>query len=304
MSDNNVTEAGQSAGQLLRAARTGRGMSIEDVARQLRLSVRQITALEEGDYGKLPSGMFLRGFVRNYARLVQIDAAPLLQSLQQSVPPDPPQTILPQAEKIPFPSNREQMRRNLIIMGVAVALVLPLLIYEIYRGSKETQQPAQPQIQAKTEAEIEAKSGVRQATVPLQLPLPSTPPVAPPDSADRINAANTAQPAAANALQPQSDGLPQDQPIKTTPRASASPDAGKNVLRFTFKEESWVAVRDGRGKTIFSQLNPGGTEQVVYGKPPFSLIVGNATAVRLDYNDQPVDLAPHTSVEVARLILE
>ena len=299
MSDNSVTEAGQSAGQLLRAARMERGMSIEDAARQLRLSVRQITALEEGDYGKLPSGMFLRGFVRNYARLVQIDVAPLLQWLQRSVPPDPPQTILPQAEKIPFPSNREQRRRNLIIMGAVVALVLPLLVYEIYRGSKEAQQPTQPVAQL--------ESGTGQTTAPLQLPLPSTLPVAPSDS---IDVANTAPAGAVAAVadaptpQPKNDSSPQDQPIKTTTRFSASPEAGKNVLRFVFQKESWVAVRDGRGKTVFSQLNPGGTEQVVYGKPPFSLIVGNATAVKLDYNDQPVDLAPHTSVEVARLVLE
>lgn len=292
MSDNHVTEAGQSAGQLLRAARTERGMSVEDVARQLRLSVRQITALEEDDYGKLPGGMFLRGFVRNYARLVQIDAPLLLQRLQRSVPPDPPQTILPKAEKIPFPSNRERMRRNLIIMGVIVALALPLLIYEIYRGGKTTQQSV-----AKVASRAGDGDGQAPASVPMQLPLPTV--VIPPGSVGAEPAV-----AAADTLQPKSDIPPQEQPIKATVRSSASPEAGKDVLRFVFQKESWVAVRDGRGKTVFSQLNPGGTEQVVYGKPPFSLIVGNATAVKLDYNGQPVDLAPHTSVEVARLILQ
>ena len=267
-------------------------MSIEDAARQLRLSVRQITALEEGDYSKLPSGMFLRGFVRNYARLVQIDAAPLLQWLQRELPPDPRHAILPQAEQIPFPSNREQMRRNLIIMGVVVALALPLLIYEIYRGGKTAQQSV-TQVTSGTGSE----AGKAAAPVPMQLPLPTV--VTPPDSVGAEPAVATA-----DALQPKNDSPVQDQPIKTTTRASASPDAGKSVLRFVFEKESWVAVRDGRGKTVFSQLNPSGTEQVVYGKPPFSLIVGNATAVKLDYNDRPVDLAPHTSVEVARLVLE
>ena len=85
------------------------GLSIEDVARQLRLSVRQVTALEEDDYTKLSSGTFFRGFVRNYAKLLQMDAAPLLQRMEQSVPPAPPtQTISYQIEGIPFPSNRDQ----------------------------------------------------------------------------------------------------------------------------------------------------------------------------------------------------
>lgn len=297
MSDNDVTEAVQSAGQLLRAARMERGMSIEDAARQLRLSVRQIMALEEGDYGKLPSGMFLRGFMRNYARLVQIDAMPLLQSLQQSVPPDPPQTILPPAEKIPFPSNREQLRRNLIIMGVVATLVIPVLIYEIYRGGKTTQQPV---------AQVASGdgAGAGQASLPVPIPTPTvaSPPGISGAGAEQAAAATAA--ATAEAPQPKKDSPVQDQPVKSVIRASASPDAGKDVLRFVFKEESWVAVRDGRGKTVFSQLNPGGSKQVVYGNPPFSLIVGNATAVKLDYNDHPVDLTPHTSVEVARLILQ
>ena len=76
VAETEAAETQQSAGQLLRAARLVRGMSVEDVARQLRLSVRQITALEEDDYSKLSGGTFLRGFVRNYAKLVQVDAAP------------------------------------------------------------------------------------------------------------------------------------------------------------------------------------------------------------------------------------
>ena len=78
---------GAGSGQLLRAARLERGLSIDDVARQLRLSVRQVIALEEDDYSRLSSATFLRGFVRNYAKLLQMDAAPLLQRVQESLPP-------------------------------------------------------------------------------------------------------------------------------------------------------------------------------------------------------------------------
>ena len=47
-----------------------------DVAQTLKLGVRQVEALENGDWGGLPGATFIRGFVRNYARLVQVDAAP------------------------------------------------------------------------------------------------------------------------------------------------------------------------------------------------------------------------------------
>jgi cytoskeleton protein RodZ len=53
-----------------------------------------------------------------------------------------------------------------------------------------------------------------------------------------------------------------------------------------------------------SQLNSPGTRAVIVGRTPLSLVIGNAAAVRLTYNDQPVDLKPHIQIEVARLTLE
>jgi cytoskeleton protein RodZ len=88
------------AGALLGAARAASGLSIDAVAQQLKLAPRQVRALEEGDYTHLPGRTFVRGFVRNYARLVHLDpdavvgalpagaAAPALEAptLQQTAP--------------------------------------------------------------------------------------------------------------------------------------------------------------------------------------------------------------------------
>ena len=63
-------------------------------------------------------------------------------------------------------------------------------------------------------------------------------------------------------------------------------------------------MKDKNGKVIFYQLNPKGSQQLVRGTPPFSLVVGNAAHVKLSYNEKPVDLAPHIKVDVARLTLE
>ena len=71
-----------------------------------------------------------------------------------------------------------------------------------------------------------------------------------------------------------------------------------------FDQASWVQIRGRDGKTLISQLNPAGSEQAVEGRPPFSLIIGNAQYVRLSYDDQQIDLAPHVKVEVARFTLD
>jgi cytoskeleton protein RodZ len=79
---------------------------------------------------------------------------------------------------------------------------------------------------------------------------------------------------------------------------------GAAQVRMVFEGESWVEVRDANGTTIYSRLNAAGTERVIRGQPPLSLVVGNASSVKLTYHDKPVDLQPHTRVDVARITLE
>lgn len=290
----------QSAGQLLRAARLDRGMNIEDVARQLRLSVRQVTALEEDDYDKLSSITFLRGFVRNYAKLLQMDAAPLLQLLQQTLPPPPPPTISYQIEGIPFPSNQKRGRRGLIIAGVVV-LALLLLIFEIYdanEGNKDKQPALKTEIKTKAE----------QAAVQPQFELPpalstrdadSTPPPDTVPSAEEVRAVQQKQeiPPPAPARQVTAVVINPEATSATTPAVAGAvaPESAdeRDVLRLVFEGESWVEIKDGRGRILLSRINPRGTEQVLHGKPPFSLAIGNAAQVKLVYNNKPIDLAPH-----------
>ena len=101
--DTTDLESVLSLGQQLQSAREKRGMSVADVSRQLRMSVRQVEALEAGDFDKLPAGTFLRGFIRNYAKLVLIEAEPLLHGLtltQQSQVAAQKREVLPKAENM------------------------------------------------------------------------------------------------------------------------------------------------------------------------------------------------------------
>lgn len=324
-------------GQLLRAARTSRGLSVQDVARRLRLSVRQITALEEDDYSKLASNnTFLRGFVRNYAKVVEIDALPLLRLLEQLLPPDPAPTIIPQTEGIPFPSNRKQGVRSFLIVSGAI-LALALLIYEIYRGNEATMDGQKPA--SKTESQAGAAPEVTES-LPLPTPL-SMPPrndgnegkteslsgdrgaieqksiILPPgsDSAPISGpvpvpvAGPVQQIAPAAGVQNEGDGSVQGGNVQQRPPAGDAPEVireWKDTLHFVFGGESWTEVKDGRGRLLLSRVNPPGTEQFLRGEPPFSLAIGNAATVRLFYNGKLVDLSPYINRYggTARLLLQ
>lgn len=266
-------------GRILAAAREQHGFSVADAARRLRLGAKQIEALEADDYPGLPGNTFVRGFIRNYARLLQLDPEPLLQSFQQRAPSEVFATSLPPqgGEFSIYPSKRWMW-----YAGAAALMVIatPLLIYFALGRSDvppvHTAKSVQPTPRQTTVLPPNA-APAQQITLP---------PVAPPDAPVTIQ-----QPEAAPNL-----------PASPVPAEGAPTGSGRVV--FKFDQESWTEVRDRDGKKIFSQLNAAGTEQTVQGDPPFTMVVGNAGHVSVIYNGAPVDLTPYINVDVARLTLK
>jgi cytoskeleton protein RodZ len=79
---------------------------------------------------------------------------------------------------------------------------------------------------------------------------------------------------------------------------------GQHRIVFRSEGEAWLEVKDGSGRMLISALNPAGAERSVRGQPPFEIVIGNASSVRMTYDGKPVDLRPHTRVEVARFTLK
>ena len=77
----------RSPGATLLAERRSQGLSLGDVARQLKLSVRQVEALERDEYSGFSGSVFVRGFLRNYAKLLHLDPDRVLEAAGESIAP-------------------------------------------------------------------------------------------------------------------------------------------------------------------------------------------------------------------------
>jgi len=95
----------------------------------------------------------------------------------------------------------------------------------------------------------------------------------------------------------------QDRTFVTTAPASSLPPGRYRIVVRTTDGESWVEIKDAADRMLVSSLNPPGSERVVRGRPPYTLVIGNASNVRITYDDKPIDLAPHTRQDVARFTL-
>ena len=262
-----------SPGAQLAAARELSGLSVADIARQLKLSPWQVEALETGDHRRLPGAVFVRGFIRNYARVVKLDAAPLLANTD----PGLPRAALGGAgmaasADIPLPTGREFKWQKYAI--AAIVVLVPVVIFEFYLGDEapvaevNSRQVALPEPHA-----VAQPQAPDSPTVPALPEAAEKPPLFAPGS----------EPAGLSSA-----------PADQHPAAIVRRKADAQRVRFRFAQASWVEIRDRDGRRIFSQFNPAGSEQVVSGLPPLTLVVGNAKGVDLTYNEQPAPISMTT----------
>ena len=87
---NGQISAPGGAGAALLVERRRQGLSLGDISRQLKLSVRQVEALERDDYSGFTGPVFVHGFIRNYAKLLNLDPGPLIRAADQILNPPPP----------------------------------------------------------------------------------------------------------------------------------------------------------------------------------------------------------------------
>lgn len=297
------------AGGRLKAARQAAGLSVDAVAQQLKLAPRQVTALEEDDWSRLPGRTFARGFARNYARFLQLDADEVLAML-------PAPEAAPALERPALASSRRPMGDmpvERVARPSAARWLLPLLIiglvaaaayYELSHTQFRVLQTLRSRSPAATTASVAIPGGETAAvpssstpgTATSMLPNPVTAPAPEPTATAAVNAASGMAPPPATAA---------SSPPVTPDAASATPPARAEApLVLAFKGTSWVEVKDASGRIVVQMTGGAGMTQTVSASPPLELALGNAPDVVVTFRGQALDLAPYTRGGVARVALQ
>ncbi len=291
------------AGAALLKERRRQGLSLGDVSRQLKLSVRQVEALERDDHSAYKGPVFIHGFIRNYAKLLGLDPEPLIRATDAML--NPPPIVAPVVREPEQVRSVGAQKKKMSLWPAAVAVVVVGIAMSIYIGGRR------------------APDAARNAPTVAGRDTPATKALAEPKAS--VEAKSKADPKAEEiATKPaaKSDKKPEARPEPKTETKAESPGrrvpvesggaqaaqgaetGARTTVRMIFEQDSWVEIKDRSGNTIFGQLNPAGSRRSVSGEPPLSVVVGHAAGVRLFQGDKSIDLAPHTRVDVARLTLE
>lgn len=302
-------------GEQLRAERLRQGLSVADIAQRLKFAPRQVEALEAGEHAALPGLTFERGFVRGYAKLLGIDAAPLVAELERLADArGGPTTVQLQsisAGHAQFPvsaSSHASAWPWLLAILIAVAGVGGYSIYH-WTPPESLARTERATAPAATAGPVVSGSvtGAQQGGSPVtaNLPAPAALPHGPENSGGaNVGAAPSDTGAAGQmpAVGQSAQQAPSAVPAQPAPMPAGA--GGSAALRLVFSGESWTEIRDGAGRVVFSRKSAAGSEHLVEGQAPFDLVIGNARDVKVFYRGSEVDLAPYIKVSVARLQLK
>ncbi len=265
---------GQGPGRLVRQAREKNKLSLEDLAALIKLSRFTLDAIERDDFAQLNEPVYVRGYYRKLSKVLPVQEAELISAYERvaghKTPPHPSKLILAGGSEL---GSGRRVSPKLALLIVVLGLVVGALAF--WGKNRIGEPPAQVVAPAATpEASPQVVTPVEAAPVAAE-PAPAAVAPAPvPDAA-----APTASPAAPAAS-------------AEAPAASAAAAAATGPLQMQFNGNSWTEVKDASGRVLLSGLVEGGSSQTLDGKPPFVVFLGNAPAVRISYNGQPVDTMP------------
>ncbi|HDS1816643.1 TPA: helix-turn-helix domain-containing protein [Pseudomonas putida] len=329
---------GQNPGELLRQAREKRDWSQAEVARKLNLTVSSLNHVETGAFDKLPGHTFARGYIRAYAKLMDLDQAALVEAFDRYTGTHAKGSEVHSLGRIEEPVR---LSHN-ILRGVSLLLLVAVVgggfVWWQDQGSLRGKDLAKialehvevesadgtTQIHPLDEPEDQAVSaGQQPESAPL--PLEQAAGEQPAAAAEQAPASPAQTPAATPAPAPQAQApvaaiAPTPTPAPVAPVAAApvavapvvaaaqpaapvAVPAGSAKVAIQFVADCWTQVSDGNGKVLFSAVKRKGDNLELTGKPPFSVRLGFARGAQVSYNGQAVDVAPFTSGETARLKL-
>jgi len=329
---DSVETPAEGPGSALKSAREALSVSEREVADALNLPLNVVEAMEANDYDKLPSAVFTRGYLRSYARLLELDAEAIIAKFPESAQPEGTLT----AEMAAVEPIQQWLRNQPVWLRAAAIGVLSLLVILMVVWLWSDADEAQNIVPVSTEAVRaaaddsvadgdESERGTMQFTEATLQPVVPGQTEAMEGPREEISP-RTQSPDDGSTLPDQnqalsvSDSTPVSEVSRNEPSVRAGEDAaedvasaptssgmrrispfGDDVLSLSFAQDCWVDVKDRDGNRLYGDLNRGGTSIQLIGRAPFRVLLGYAPGTQMSFNGDVVEVTRYTRNNVASL---
>ncbi len=296
MTENQIENSNE-LGALLTRAREKLSFSQKDIASKLNLKVEFIAALDANDFDKLPAPTYVRGYIRSYARVINLNADSLI-NLYEGVAEAPPE-ILPDVKPVVQASSRDKPVKA---MTYLVTLTLVILIIAWWQGQHIVSTDFFT-INTKTSSGGKYPGGFTYTYDVVN--HPDTIEVSEIDKLDDSGLKDMKIVDLAKTSESEPDDiLSIEDSLNLNEQTNLNNLANSDTLKMELTAESWVEVYDILGKKLYRGLAKPGEKISIIGTAPLSVKLGNARAVSVNFNGNAFDTSTYTKAGVARFILE
>jgi cytoskeleton protein RodZ len=290
-------------GARLRAVREARGLDVETCGHALRLPVKVLRQLENNEYQGIDYQVYLSGYIRKYARYLEIDEAEIDTAVARLRPSQPPLVVTGGV------SHSRYLLDRYATAATYVVLTLVIAVPTVWLGMRGTLTHDMSHL-----APLDAAPVAQQDAPPPTAPAPSSSAL---QASASSNVAAIAQstpapaPAASSAHSSEQPLLasmvpvPNDESDATVaPLSGNNPVAptignGSHSLTLDLANSSWVEVTGKDGSHLEYGLLPAGTTKTYRSDQPLEVRIGNAAGAQVNLDGQPMPLDPYRHSNVA-----
>ncbi|MHC9511109.1 RodZ domain-containing protein [Kangiella sp. M94] len=286
-----------SPGSLLKQARERAGISIDDVSQKLKLTRQTIISIESDDYSPDLPVTFYRGYLRNYAELLNVDDDDIVENFdnyckRSNLFTSPEHSLATIELEKPLTSGNWMVK----VVTTLIVLVLAFSIYYLLVEKKVWQQFTSS-ITASSEEETILPMGQSEEVAQIAI-----------EESTELSTDTPPQEQSTPALD-DSELLSESLEVEEAAPANAAAETATNAagasgeLVLVFSDDCWVRITDANGKVLALGIKKGGTSMSLSGPTPIQLTLGKPSAVQLSYQNEPIDLSSYPDTRAARLTL-
>lgn len=288
-----------SPGKLLVWGRERAGLTQEQVAKELYMTLTKVRALESDDYRHMGSDTFTRGYLRSYANLVKVDVVQVLVAYDRHAQKNGlVEQVLPRKVES---TTKPLWQFAAIIVGVLMVLWLISVWFFDNRKEPAYDIPATivAPVESYTNTSLPPVSSVMSSAVAEDnLAVEATVGIGSSLNSSVSSAASfSSMPTSKSVSSLGGNNFSAASSAKISTRTSGALDQ----IAFVFSEECWLEVSDSRGDVLVADLQVAGAHLTLQGKAPFDVKLGNASAVKIELNDEKVTVVPALGTNVLSL---
>ncbi|CAH6856008.1 putative Cytoskeleton protein RodZ [Vibrio chagasii] len=298
------------AGTLLKNQREALGLTQKQISDRLKLRISLIQQIEENQFESDQVATFMRGYIRSYAKYVNLDEKVVLNALRHSGDAQhEDQEMLSFSRKTK--TEKHNSRIMLLTWGIFAVIVGISSLWWWQNQQQDTLSQSLANTESSEELAVEESLDPEFASLEVIEAEQNDAAASVIEDTEGLaaisDAADTSAALDVTDEQPAVDAEPavelETVEATTAPETTPTPEVTTKALTMQFTADCWIQVKDATGKTLSTGIKKAGQSLNLSGTAPYKVILGAPEGVSMTFASEPVDLSGYTSGKVARITL-